>query len=112
MHRQCHNALYVDRTYNAGQYLQSIDRIHRRGLDKDVVTEVKILKTKGSIDERVDLRLSEKVARLGEFLDDPNLAITALPGDDEDLSWKDWLGASGEDLDDVLEHLKPTKMST
>lgn len=111
LHRQCHNALYVDRTYNAGQYLQSIDRIHRRGLDKDVVTEVKILKTKGSIDERVDLRLSEKVAKLGEFLDDPNLAITALPGDDEDLSWKDWLGASGEDLDDVLEHLKPTKMS-
>lgn len=108
LHRECHNALYVDRTYNAGQYLQSIDRIHRRGLPKDVLTEVKILKTKGSIDERVDARLSEKIAKLGEFLDDPNLAITALPGDDEDLSWTDWLGASADDVNDALAHLIPS----
>lgn len=109
LHHHCHNALYVDRTYNAGQYLQSIDRIHRRGLSGDVITEVKILKTKNSIDERVDLRLSEKVAKLGEFLDDPNLAITSLPGDDEDLSWIDWLGISQVDIDDALSHLIPAR---
>jgi hypothetical protein len=28
----CHDAIYVDRTFNAGQYLQSLDRIHRLGL--------------------------------------------------------------------------------
>lgn len=109
LHHHCHNALYIDRTYNAGQYLQSIDRIHRRGLPDDVITDVKILKSKSSIDERVDLRLSEKVAKLGEFLDDPNLAITSLPGDDEDLSWIDWLGVSQVDLDDALSHLMPTR---
>jgi SNF2 family DNA or RNA helicase len=31
LHKECHEAIYVDRSYNAGLYLQSLDRIHRRG---------------------------------------------------------------------------------
>ena len=29
LHEHCNHALYLDRTYNAGQFLQSQDRIHR-----------------------------------------------------------------------------------
>ena len=31
LHLECHDAIWLDRTYNAGQYLQGIDRIHRLG---------------------------------------------------------------------------------
>ena len=29
LHHVCHDAIYLERTFNAGQYLQSVDRIHR-----------------------------------------------------------------------------------
>ena len=32
LHHACHDAIYLDRTYDAALYLQSIDRIHRLGL--------------------------------------------------------------------------------
>ena len=32
LHTVCHHAIYLDRNYNAGQYLQSEDRVHRLGL--------------------------------------------------------------------------------
>ena len=38
LHHECHDAVYVDRTFNAGQYLQSIDRIHRLGLEPGTET--------------------------------------------------------------------------
>ena len=37
---RCHHAIYLDRTFNAGHFLQSQDRIHRLGLDQAIVTEV------------------------------------------------------------------------
>ena len=32
LHETCNDAIYLERTFNAGQYLQSLDRIHRLGL--------------------------------------------------------------------------------
>ena len=83
LHQTCHDAIYLERTFNAGQYLQSIDRIHRLGLAPDQETRITILVTVGTIDEVVDHRVREKAARLGEMLEDPDLTTMALP-DDED----------------------------
>ena len=51
-HHVCNQAIYLDRTYNAGQYLQSLDRIHRLGLPKDTKTFIYLLTTENSIDNR------------------------------------------------------------
>jgi SNF2 family DNA or RNA helicase len=83
LHHACHDAIYLDRTFNAGQYLQSLDRIHRLGLDPDQETRFTFLVTNETIDEIVDARVRIKAERLGEMIDDPNLASVALP-DDED----------------------------
>ena len=83
LHQACHDAIYVERTFNAGQYLQSIDRIHRLGMAPDEETRITFLVTVATIDEVVDDRVREKAARLGEMLDDPDLTTMALP-DDED----------------------------
>src|SRR5690606_9264712 len=43
LHDVCHDAIYLDRTFNAGQYLQSVDRIHRLGLPPDAETRITFL---------------------------------------------------------------------
>lgn len=83
LHTVCHNAIYLDRSYVATHYLQSIDRIHRLGLPPDVETNIYIYQTKappglGSIDYSVNRRLARKIRSLQELLDDQDLHEIAL----------------------------------
>ncbi|AYD66816.1 DEAD/DEAH box helicase [Achromobacter sp. B7] len=83
LHHWCHHAVYLDRTFNAGHFLQSQDRIHRLGLADDVVTCFTLLISTGSIDDSVNGRLIEKVGALAHLMDDPGLVRIALPASDE-----------------------------
>lgn len=83
LHKAAHNAIYFDRNFNAAHYLQSVDRIHRRGLPEGVETKVEILVQSGTIEEAVRDRLSAKVAALMELMDDPGL--NTLVFDPEDV---------------------------
>jgi SNF2 family DNA or RNA helicase len=73
LHRGCHNAIYLDRTYDCAQFLQSIDRIHRLGLPPDVTVEVHILRAvdeqQPTIDHLVDASLLAKQAMMLELLE-------------------------------------------
>ena len=100
LHQVCHNEIFVDRTYNAGLYLQAVDRIHRLGLAPDQETTIELLVSKGTIDERVAVRLATKVNALSSFLQDEHLAKTAIPQGDELLP-EDILGLSDEDFEDI-----------
>lgn len=101
LHHICHDAIYIDRTFNAGQYLQSLDRIHRLGLSRDTETRISLLTSEGTIDDRVNSRVRTKMTRLGQMLADPGLVPLALPDDD------DFGPALVDDLDlqEVLDHL-------
>ena len=83
LHDVCHEAIYVDRTFNAGQYLQSIDRIHRLGMEPEQETNITLLVTVGTVDEIVDRRVAQKADRLGDMLDDPDISLLALPNEDD-----------------------------
>lgn len=83
LHQVCHDAIYLDRTFNAGQYLQSVDRIHRLGLRAEQETRITFLLTTGTIDEVIDVRIREKADRLGEMLDDSDISTMALPSDED-----------------------------
>lgn len=100
LHQDCHDAIYVDRTFNAGQYLQSIDRIHRLGLEPGTETRITFMVSVGTIDEVVDSRIKIKAERLGAMLSDPDLVTMALPDED---SYGDWIDS--DDLDYLLGHL-------
>jgi SNF2 family DNA or RNA helicase len=78
LHMVCHNAIYVDRTYNAAHYLQSEDRIHRLGLDPAQPTTVEILECVDSIDESVTSRLKAKVDAMATVLNDASLRIDPI----------------------------------
>jgi SNF2 family DNA or RNA helicase len=84
LHTACHDAIYLERTFNAGQYLQSLDRIHRLGLGPEVTTKVTFLITPETIDAVVADRVGEKSVLMGEMLDDPDILTLALP-DEEDV---------------------------
>jgi len=100
LHTVCHHAIYLDRNYNAAQFLQSMDRIHRLGLPKGTVTTIEIVHTPNSIDDLVDLRLTDKVRRMSEVLEDPSLKVEAVTVElDED-------GFDEEDAKQLLLHLK------
>ena len=83
LHHWCHHAVYLDRTFNAGHYLQSQDRIHRLGLRDGQVTRFTLLLSEGTIDDTVDQRLREKVTALARLMNDPGLVRVALPEPDE-----------------------------
>jgi hypothetical protein len=82
LHHECHDAIYLDRNFNAGQYLQSVDRIHRLGLPPNQATRITFLESERSIDNLVAQRIQLKAARLSAILSDPGLAKVALPDEE------------------------------
>ncbi len=85
LHKVCHHAIYLDRTFNGVQYMQSLDRIHRIGLEPNEQVHYYILRTKNTIDELIDNRLREKQKRMLKLLDD-DFAILDLESSTEDFS--------------------------
>lgn len=81
LHHWCHHAVYLDRTFNAGHFLQSQDRIHRLGLPEETETQFTLLISDQTIDNAVGDRVREKIIALGRLMDDPGLVQLALPED-------------------------------
>jgi SNF2 family DNA or RNA helicase len=105
LHHSCHDAIYVDRTFNAGQYLQSLDRIHRLGLSETIETRITILSSTGTLDEVVDGRIRTKAERLALMLRDEDLVTMALP--DEEEGYGEWIDTTDpDDLDALFSHLR------
>ncbi len=68
LHKACKNAVYLDRTFNCGQYIQSLDRIHRIGSEKEV--NYYMLIANNTIDITIDRRLEEKFQTMKSVLED------------------------------------------
>ena len=103
LHRACHNAIYLDRSYNAAHYLQSVDRIHRLGVPQGVDTNVYMIVADDTIDGSLEIRLTQKIAAMAALLDDDQLG--ALAYDPEDAIDELPAGISNEDVDSILAHL-------
>ncbi|MFI7694233.1 DEAD/DEAH box helicase [Nonomuraea sp. NPDC049655] len=73
LHQVCNDAVYVDRDFMAGRFLQSLDRIHRLGLDPEAETNVTVLATRATVDEVVARRLEVKLEFMGRILDDASV---------------------------------------
>ncbi len=69
LHKACHNALYLERTFNASHYIQSKDRIHRYGLKEGTKTNYYYLLASNSIEETIHERLFQKEQRLLEIIE-------------------------------------------
>ncbi len=102
LHHDCHDAVYVDRDFAAGRFLQSLDRIHRLGLAPDTATRITVLASEGTIDELVDERLGDKLQFMGRILDDP--AVHELADLEEEPAVGG--GLDQRDLQALMGHLR------
>ena len=85
LHRVCHHALYLDRTFNAAHYLQSEDRIHRFGLPQGQSTTIEIVECIGTVDETVRERLGYKINQMAAALEDSSLKPDPIPIDPNEI---------------------------
>jgi len=102
LHHECHDAVYIDRDFAAGRFLQSLDRIHRLGLRRDITTRITVLASEGTIDEVVATRLAQKLTFMGGILDDP--AVQQLADLDEEPAIGG--GLDRGDLQALMGHLR------
>ena len=88
LHKACHNAIYMERSFNAAHYIQSKDRIHRYGLDADILTHYYYLLAEGSVDTVIHERLVEKETRLRNIIESmpiPLFENVGLETGDDDI---------------------------
>ena len=109
LHHVCHDAIYLDRSYVATHYLQSIDRIHRLGLAEGIETNIEIFQTMtapglGCIDHSVSRRLAKKIRDMERLLDDRDLHRIAL--DEESADEPIDYDISEQDIFDLIEELE------
>lgn len=83
LHKGCHNAIYLERDYNCAMFLQSKDRIHRVGLDKNQETNYYYILAKDTIDGVINTKLNEKAERMSRVIDDDIPLFNRLNDDDE-----------------------------
>lgn len=69
LHKACHNAIYMERSFNAAHFVQSKDRIHRYGLAPGTETNYYYVLSRDSVDETIDTRLSEKEQRMTTIME-------------------------------------------
>ena len=101
LHHVCQDAIYVVRDFAAGRFLQSLDRIHRLGLEADAETRITVLASASTIDEVVAARLASKLDFMGTILDDP--AVQQLADLDEEPAVGGGLDRS--DLQALMGHI-------
>lgn len=88
LHKVCHNAIYLERSFNAAHFIQSKDRIHRYGLSEGTQTNYYYLISENSVDETIHRRLKEKEERMLEIIESMPIPLfdnVAVEGGIEDI---------------------------
>ncbi len=75
LHKACHNAIYLERNFNASNFLQSKDRIHRVGLKPEDKINYYYILSERSIDETVHNRLIEKERRMLAIIESEGIPL-------------------------------------
>ncbi len=103
LHRICHDAIYVDRTFDCGQYLQSLDRLHRIGLTPKETVNYHILVASDSIDETIDRRLKEKEQNMLKILES-DLPVGGMQAEENTMAISE-----EEEIEDYDQSIKDLK---
>ena len=82
LHKACRTAIYFDRDFNAGRFIQSKDRIHRYNpLGGGPVTYHHLI-TPDTVDQDIDLRLTLKELRMADLVDSGDVPLLTAADDD------------------------------
>lgn len=120
LHRVCQNAIYVNRNFNAAQFIQSKDRIHRINMPHGTTATYYFLMNSNTVDDSVGEKLAIKEQRMLAILDD-DIQIGGYEFEDnsfmsnkdtENKTFKQEIFLSSNDyMDDSLADIKTTVKS-
>ncbi|QBX99472.1 DEAD/DEAH box helicase [Rhodophyticola sp. CCM32] len=83
LHKACRTAIYFDRDFNAGRFIQSKDRIHRYNPLGGRTVTYHHLVTPASVDKDIDARLTIKEQRLAELVDADDIPLLTAAEDND-----------------------------
>lgn len=75
LHKVCQNAVYVNRNFNAAQFIQSKDRIHRINMPEGTTAHYYFVENEETVDSSVADKLDQKERRMLEILDADDITI-------------------------------------
>ena len=88
LHKVCQNAIYVNRNFNAAQFIQSKDRIHRINMPEGTTAHYYFLVNTDSVDDVVGERLQIKENRMLTILDADDIEIGGFEMEDTNIMSK------------------------
>lgn len=112
LHKACQYAIYLDRSFNAAQFLQSQDRIHRLDMPVGTIPEMEFVMCPNTIDDVVETRLLSKIKVMSDALNDKSIVPSdpelLYDTDEEDGPEVDDTksGISRTDVEAILRHLQ------
>ena len=71
LHRACQHAIYLERSFNAAHFIQSMDRIHRQGMPPGTTAHIEVPSVPCVIERVLNRRLLARQEALYRLLDDP-----------------------------------------
>jgi len=101
----CHHAIYLDRNFNGAQYMQSMDRIHRLGMDRTgdaSLVEYHIIIAKNTIDGEIHRRLNQKWTDMLNALNDDMLVSLDINPEPQTINATEF----NKDYQSVIAHLR------
>ena len=98
----CKEAIYLDRNFNGAQFMQSMDRIHRLGMDPKTIVKYYCLMGKDTIDKNIHDRLNDKYLEMGKALDDPWIQQLDYEGTEQKINEKQL----EKDFEILVRHLR------
>jgi SNF2 family DNA or RNA helicase len=85
LHKACRTAIYFDRDFNAGRYIQSKDRIHRYNPKGGLPVHYIHLLSEGTVDDDIDARLIIKERRLTDLVDADDIPLLTAASDEDGI---------------------------
>jgi SNF2 family DNA or RNA helicase len=98
----CNHAIYLDRNFNGAQYMQSMDRIHRIGMDESAKVEYHLIIAEDTIDDKINSRLNEKWTEMLDALNDDMLESVDINPEPEKMNVNEF----NKDYQAMVEHLR------
>ncbi len=89
LHKACHNAIYLEKNFNAAMYMQSKDRVHRYGLDERDIVNYYYLLSESSIDQTIHTRVLEKEQRMLNIIENEEIPLLNMNMDDSNKEDED-----------------------
>ena len=84
LHKACHNAIYLEKNFNASMFIQSKDRIHRFGLKKGDFINYRFFLSENTIDEVVHDRVLFKESRMLDVIEHEEIPLISMNSADNE----------------------------